>query len=215
MSYSIILAEDQKLIRDSLEILLNKDPLLNVAATASNGQQAVDLFERHNPDLMVLDIKMPDMNGLEAARILKDRKASLKIVLLTTFEEGAAFREALRIGVHGIFLKDIDPALFVISLKAIMGGLLVFHPAVEEFLQQPPEKKSTPDISSFGLTGKDMDVIRLIAEGCSNKQIAVRECCSEGTIKNRVSSVLGKMGLQDRTQIAVYAIKHNLLSDLD
>ncbi len=215
MSYTIILAEDQKLIRDSLEILLNKDHLLHVAATASDGKQAIELFDRHNPDLMVLDIKMPEMNGLEAARRLKEKKKDLKLVLLTTFEEEAAFREALQIGVHGIFLKDIDPELFVISLKAIMGGLLVFHPAVEEFLKQPMKNHSAPDISGFGLTDKDMDVIRLIAEGCSNKQIAATEGCSEGTIKNRVSSVLGKMGLQDRTQIAVYAIKHNLLSELD
>ena len=215
MSYTILLAEDQKLIRDSLEVLLSKDPMLNVAATASNGNQALKIYSQLNPDLVILDIKMPEKGGLETAAILKKLNKELRIVLLTTFEEGPLLQEALHIGVHGIFLKDIDPDLFILSLKAIMGGLLVFHPAVEEFLGSGPPTVPDADIQSFGLTAKDMDVIRLIAEGCSNKQIAAAEGCSEGTVKNRVSAILSKMGLQDRTQIAVYAIKHNLLVELD
>lgn len=213
MSYSIVLAEDQGLIRDSLKSLLSAKEKLSIAAAASNGKEALELCRIHKPDLVLLDIKMPELSGLDAARILKKEKAACKIVLLTTFEEEQLFAEALLLGVEGIFLKDIDPDIFYTALCAIAQGLLVYDPVIKKHTMNKDSinKQQYP----FGLTEKDVQLIRLIAEGHANKGIASILSCSEGTIKNRVSSILNKMGLEDRTQIAVYAIRNGLLEELD
>lgn len=213
MTYSIVLAEDQDLIRESLESLLSAKEKLTIAATASNGKEALELCRIHKPDIILLDIKMPELNGLEAARILKKENAASKIVLLTTFEEEELFAEALLLGVEGIFLKDINPDIFYTALCVIAQGLLVYDPLVKKHTMTKDSLKKNQH--PFGLTDKDVQLIRLIAEGQANKGIASILSCSEGTIKNRVSSILSKMGLEDRTQIAVYAIRNGLLEDLD
>ncbi|MBN2657664.1 MAG: response regulator transcription factor [Spirochaetales bacterium] len=213
MSYSIVLAEDQSLIRNSLCSFLSMHPELEVLASAADGAEALNLCREFTPDLAVLDIRMPLMNGLEVAQALKRESSRTRTVLLTTFEEDQVFSKALNAGVEGIFLKDIEPDLFALSLTAVARGLLVYHPAVKKQMECRDWEKGPPRL--FGLTDRDMDLIRYIAEGRSNKAIADQMRCTEGTIKNRVSSVLGKMGLEDRTQIAVYAIRHNLLDNLD
>lgn len=213
MSYTIVLAEDQSLIRDSLKTLLSARPGLEVTAAAADGNEALKLCRQLEPDLAVLDIRMPGMNGLEVASALKKENSPCRVVLLTTFEEDSVFSRALAEGVEGIFLKDVDPDLFALALEAVARGLLVYHPAVKkQLVSREPENHGA---RQFGLTDRDMVLIRYIAEGHGNKAIGALMDCSEGTIKNRVSSVLGKMGLEDRTQIAVYAIRHNLLDNLD
>ncbi len=213
MSYTIVLAEDQSLIRDSLKTLLSNRPELEVLAAAPDGNEALTLCRELKPDLAVLDIRMPGLNGLEVASALKKEGSPSRVVLLTTFEEDQVFTQSLAEGVEGIFLKDIDPDLFTLALEAVARGLLVYHPAVKKQLLPRDQENSKNRL--FGLTDRDMDLIRFIAEGHGNKAIADLMGCTEGTIKNRVSSVLGKMGLEDRTQIAVYAIRHNLLENLD
>ena len=216
MSYSIVLAEDQSLIRDSLKSLLSSHEDLEISATAGDGIEALDLCRSLRPDIALLDIRMPGMNGLEVAAAIRKEELPCRIVLLTTFEEGEVFSEALALGVEGIFLKDIDPDIFAQSLRIIAGGLLVYHPVLKKQLSaHGPEKKQNGLAKEFGLTERDLMLIRLIAEGLGNKRIADRLGSSEGTVKNRVSSVLGKMGLEDRTQIAVYAIRNGLIEDLD
>lgn len=216
MSYSIVLAEDQSLIRDSLKSLLSSQGDLEICATAGDGNEALELCRRLQPDIALLDIRMPGMTGLEVAAALRREGLLCRIVLLTTFEEGEVFSEALALGVEGIFLKDIDPEIFAQSLRIIGQGLIVYHPVLKKQLSGgSPEKKRNSLAEGFGLTERDLTLIRLIAEGLGNKGIADRLGSSEGTVKNRVSSVLGKMGLEDRTQIAVYAIRNGLIEDLD
>ncbi len=216
MSYTIVLAEDQSLIRDSLKSLLSSHGDLEICATAGDGNQALELCRSLRPDIALLDIRMPGMNGLEVAAALRKEGLPCRIVLLTTFEEGEVFSEAIALGVEGIFLKDIDPEIFAQSLRIIARGLLVYHPVLKKQLSvHGPEKKRNSLAEGFGLTERDLMLIRLIAEGLGNKGIADRMGSSEGTVKNRVSSVLGKMGLEDRTQIAVYAIRNGLIKDLD
>ncbi|MBN2049932.1 MAG: response regulator transcription factor [Spirochaetales bacterium] len=214
MKYTILLAEDQTLIRDSLKMLLSEEADFTVSATAGDGEEALELCRKLKIDIALLDIRMPKMSGLEVAAALKKENLGCRIVLLTTFEEEKVFSEALSLGVHGIFLKDIEPELFAKSLRVIAGGLLVYHPVIGKQLSEIGKGGPRQD-DIFGLTEKDLLLIRYIAEGMGNKAIAARFGCSEGTIKNRVSSVLGKMGLEDRTQIAVYAIKNGLIEDLD
>ena len=214
MAYSIVLAEDQSLIRNSLKSLFDSGNDLRVIGTAENGYQALDVCMKLRPDIALLDIRMPQLDGLETSKELRKRDYSGKIVLLTTFQEDQTFFQALNLGVEGIFLKDIDPDVFTLSLLAIAKGVLVYHPVVLTHLREIPlQPTSCEDV--FGLTEKDYQYIRAIAEGLSNKLIADRFSCSEGTVKNRVSSIMAKMGLEDRTQIAVYAIRHRLIQDLD
>ena len=213
MSYSIVLAEDQNLIRDSLKSLLSQGEGLSVIATAADGKEALHYCRDLKPDIALLDIRMPALTGLELAAILRKEKSRSKIVLLTTFEEDQVFTDALALGVEGIFLKDIDPSLFILSLTAIAQGLLVYDPVLRKHLNRQGSVHSK--VLPFGLTERDLLLIRFIVEGLGNKAIASRLSCTEGTVKNRVSAVLGKMGLEDRTQIAVYAIRNRLIEDLD
>jgi len=216
VSYSIVLAEDQSLIRDSLKSLLSSQGDLEICATAGDGIEALELCRSLRPDIALLDIRMPGMNGLEVAAAIRGEDLPCRIVLLTTFEEGTVFSDALALGVEGIFLKDIDPDIFAQSLRIIARGLLVYHPVLKKQLSgDGPGKKRNSLAEGYGLTERDLSLIRLIAEGLGNKGIADRLGSSEGTVKNRVSSVLGKMGLEDRTQIAVYAIRNGLIEDLD
>lgn len=214
MSYRIVLAEDQSLIRDSLKALLESQDGLEIAATAGNGLEALELCRSQKPDIALLDIRMPDMSGIEVAAALRKERAACRIVLLTTFCEEDSFTEGLSLGVEGIFLKDIQPDLFAEALRAVAGGLLVYHPAVRPVLEGI-RKVPTNRAAKMGLTERDLSIIKLIAQGEANKGIAFALGCTEGTVKNRVSAILAKMGLEDRTQIAVYAIKHNLLDSLD
>lgn len=214
MSYRIVLAEDQSLIRDSLKTLLESQEDLIVIGTAGDGIEALELCRSFKPDIALLDIRMPRLSGIKVAESLRKEKALCRIVLLTTFCEEKAFSQGLSLGVEGIFLKDIEPELFADSLRAIARGLLVYHPAIASALRSA-EKKQADQATVLGLTEKDMIIIKLIAGGESNKGIAFQLGCTEGTVKNRVSSILSKMSLEDRTQIAVYAIRNNLLDDLD
>jgi DNA-binding NarL/FixJ family response regulator len=214
MSFTILLAEDQNLIRDSLKSLLSEQEDFSVIATASEGAEALELCRKLKPDIALLDIRMPRLTGLQVASAVQEEALGCRVVLLTTFEEEQVFSDALSLGVEGIFLKDIDPDLFTLSLRAIARGLLVYHPIVKKQLSRR-EHETGSQAHRFGLTGRDLMLIRLIAEGLGNKGIASQLGCSEGTVKNRVSSILGKMGLEDRTQIAVYAIRNRLIEDLD
>jgi len=209
---SIVLAEDQNLIRDSLTALLSEGDQFRIVGSASNGIDALDLCRRLKPDLALLDIRMPRMDGLETAQKLREAGLSTKIVLLTTFEEGETVKKAFQLGVEGYLLKDIEQNLFRLALEGILGGLHIYHPRPDRFLE-PVKEINRDRKDELGLTVRDMQFIELITEGLGNKEIAQRENCSEGTVKNRVSSILNKMGLQARTQIAVYAIKHNLIGD--
>lgn len=211
-----MLAEDQSLIRDSLKSLLSSQDDLEILATAGDGTEALELCRSLRPNIALLDIRMPGMNGLEVAAAIRREDLPCRIVLLTTFEEETVFSDALALGVEGIFLKDIEPDIFAQSLRIIARGLIVYHPVLKKQLSRGGAKKKRNSLAEgYGLTERDLNLIRLIAEGLGNKGIADRLGTSEGTVKNRVSSILGKMGLEDRTQIAVYAIRNGLIEDLD
>lgn len=208
----IILAEDQPLILSSLKILLSEEEDIEVAATASNGVDALSLISEHQPDIAVLDIYMPQMDGIETAKKVMDAFPHIPVVLLTTFDNPDSIRKAIEIGVAGFLLKDIEPAVFINALKAVAGGLIVYHPGIHPYLNiNLPVPGTCPSDNNYCLTKKDLTIISYIIQGMSNKEISYLENSSEGTIKNRVSVILGKMSLQARTQIAVTALKEGLV----
>jgi len=208
----IILAEDQPLILSSLKILLSEEEDIEVTATASNGAEALDLISKHQPDIAVLDIFMPEMDGIETAKKVMETFPYIPVVLLTTFDNPDSIRKAIEIGVAGFLLKDIEPAVFINALKAVAGGLIVYHPNIQPYLNTSlPTPGTTSSCNDYCLTKKDLTIINYIVQGMSNKEISYLENSSEGTIKNRVSTILSKMSLQARTQIAVTALKEGLV----
>lgn len=215
MNCRIIFAEDQQLIRESVRVLLDGAPDLSIVDTAANGKEALELCRAACPDILLMDVCMPVMNGLEAARLVREEGFETKIVLLTTFPDSQMVSEAISLGVDGFLLKDVEPQVFVQAIRAIASGLVVFQDALKPQLAAGRISRNGPDASDLGLTLKDLDYIRHIVDGLGNKEIAFREGCSEGTVKNRVSAILAKLGLDARTQVAVYAIKHGLVGELD
>lgn len=214
MSYRILFAEDQQLIRESLRILIDDNPSLEIAGTAANGEEALSLYEKILPDIILLDIRMPVLDGLQTARRIREEGWPVKIVLLTTFPDNQVVREALSIGVDGFLLKDVEPALFMRAIESIASGLIVFQEPLMGYLQAVKYQAEGLSPAFLGLTPKDIEYIRHIVNGLGNKEIAYVENCSEGTAKNRISSILAKLDLEARTQIAVYAIKNGLVTDL-
>jgi len=211
----IVLAEDHPLILSSLSGLLQAEPDIEVATTCADGAEAARAVEALRPDVAVFDIRMPGLSGLDAAERLAASAPEVPVLLLTTFEEPAAIRAALRLGVRGFVLKDVEPAVFVLAIRSAAAGLFVYHACVAPFIAdaerlRPASAHDSRD-EPYGLTETDLRVVAYIAEGMSNKEIAEADRCSEGTVKNRVSSILSKMGLQARTQIAVTAIKKGLV----
>ncbi|MBN2510894.1 MAG: response regulator transcription factor [Spirochaetales bacterium] len=214
MKCKIIFAEDQQLIRESLAMLISDDPDLEITGTAANGQEAIDLCRAKKPDLMLLDVQMPVLDGLKTAEILRKEQLNVKIVLITTFPDSEMLHEALSLGVEGFLLKDADPSLFIHAIKSIAAGLIVFQKPLMEHLRLLRCRPSNASPAELGLTEKEIDCMRHIAKGLGNKEIAYLESCSEGTVKNRVSGILSKLGLEARTQIAVYAIKNGFVTDI-
>ncbi|WP_078380653.1 response regulator [Sutcliffiella halmapala] len=207
----ILLAEDQVMVRQGLKMMIETDDEIKVTGEASNGKEAVDLCEKQAFDIIILDIRMPVMDGIEAAKIIRSRWKDSKILILTTFDDNQYVMDALKIGVSGYLLKNADTESLVRSIRsALSGGLPVEDQVAAKvmplLLQKQEEKRADPSLSP-----RDRAILTCIGEGLSNNEIAERMGLSVGTVKNNTSQLLTKLGLRDRTQLAIYAIRHNLV----
>ncbi|TLS51620.1 response regulator transcription factor [Paenibacillus antri] len=207
----ILIAEDQTLVRHGLKMMIETDPELRVTGEASNGREAVAQCERQAFDLVVLDIRMPEMDGLEAARHIVSRWPDRKVMMLTTFNDDEYALEALKIGASGYMLKDADPAALIRSIRSCLsGGLSLEEHVAAKVMPRLLGKTETKPVDP-SLTPRELDIIRRVGEGRSNKEIAEELALSVGTVKNHISLVLDKLELRDRTQLAIYAIRHDLI----
>ena len=207
----ILLAEDQAMVRHGLKMMIESDNEMRVTGEAGNGKEAVKLCETHAFDIIVLDIRMPEMNGLEAARMIRARWPQSKVLMLTTFNDDQYALEALKVGANGYMLKDAEPEALIRSIRSCLSGGLslqddVAAKVIPRLLKQT---KETPVDGS--ITPRELAVIRLIGEGRSNREIADELGLSVGTVKNHVSQIMDKLELRDRTQLAIYAIRHNVV----
>lgn len=204
--FNLIIVDDDNLVCQALNLIVNASDNINVIATGNNGHDAVNLYRTHKPDVILMDIRMGDFTGLDAAdEILKNDKDA-KILFLTTFADEEYIARALRLGAKGYLLKQNFDSI-VPSIIAVMNGQRVFG---DEIISKLPDiySSSAPDLSCYGLTERETEVVTKIADGLSNKEISDILFLSEGTIRNYISVILEKLNLRDRTQIAIFYYKN-------
>jgi len=208
----IIICDDQAVIRDGLEMLLSLEEDFEIIGTAQDGAEAVELAAQKQPDLILMDLKMPAMTGIEATREINNKFPNIKILVLTTYDDDVWVFDAIRAGASGYLLKDTPRQKIVEAIHGTMDGKAFVDPAVAgKLLNQVASKQTQPtSVLSERLTARELDVLRLIAKGINNSEIAGNLHLSEGTVRNHVSSILEKLGVSDRTQAAIIAIQHGL-----
>ncbi len=200
----LIIADDDTLISDSLKIYIEMDKDIDVIGTAKNGEEVIKLCEEEIPDVILMDVRMPEMNGVEATRIIKQRWQGLHIVMLTTFNDSELIKEALSVGADGYLLKSTPADGIVERIKAIGKGAVVFDTTVLKNIYQTNPNMSADLKRKESLTQREDEILYLVAQGHSNKEIAETLYLSVGTIRNIISEILSKLELRDRTQLAVY-----------
>jgi DNA-binding NarL/FixJ family response regulator len=214
----VLLVDDQSLVRQGLRALLELEPDLQVVGEAENGQSAIALVETLQPDVVLMDIRMPMMDGVAATREIVRRFASTKILVLTTFDDDEYVSEALRHGASGYLLKDTPSEELAAAIRGIHKGYTQLSPGLIEKVMAKvsapaPMTAVTPPSGWEELTPREREVLRLIAHGASNREIAQTLHISEGTVKNHVTNILSRLNLRDRTQAAIFA--NSFLPQLD
>jgi DNA-binding NarL/FixJ family response regulator len=211
----VVLADDQALVRRGFRLILEAEPDLEVVAEAEDGQQAVDAVRGHQPAVVLMDIQMPGLDGLEATRrILADPANQARVLILTTFERDDYLFEALQIGASGFLLKTAPPEDLLTAVRVVARGEALLSPSVTRRVIQEVTRHQRPPVPSpelDRLTQRELEVLRLVAEGLSNAEIAARLYLSEATIKTHTSNLLAKLGLRDRVQAVIYAYRHGLV----
>lgn len=210
----VLLCDDQRLFREGLRTILETEPDFEVVGEAADGNEAVSLARRLRPDLVIMDVRMPRMNGVDATRQIRTYGAS-QVVILSTFDDDEFILGALKAGAVGYLLKDFPSEELLKALLTVHhgGGILIPPPIAAKVVDDlRKEHRSIPDNAlREPLTQREEDVLRLVAQGRSNKEIADQLVLTEGTVKNYVSRIYAKLGARDRTQAALWAVDHGLL----
>ena len=208
----ILICDDQSIVREGLNAILSTDASLQVVGSAADGAEALELIPKLKPDLVLMDLKMPLMNGVQATRHICQQYPEVKILVLTTYDADEWVFDAIRSGAAGYLLKDTGREALIAAIKDTLAGKTPVDPAVAGKLfahvSQTPAKEQSA-IADV-LNEREKDVLRLLAAGLSNADIAARLYLSEGTVRNYVSSILDKLGVADRTQAAVLALRYGL-----
>ncbi|SHM71698.1 response regulator [Gracilibacillus kekensis] len=209
----ILLAEDQAIVRQGIKMMLETDPELKVTGEAKNGREALALRERNHYDLAILDIRMPEMDGLDTAKELLRRFPQMKVLMLTTFNDEEYAIRALKMGVRGYLLKDAEASQLIHAIKdCLAGGLQLPGEVAKKVVPHLLERKQTSiKKTNTTITNRESDILCLLGEGKSNKEIAQVLALSVGTVKNHITHLLDKLELRDRTQLAIYAIQNDYI----
>lgn len=208
----LLLVDDQSLFREALRTLLALQPDFDIVAEAENGERAIALARAHKPDVVLMDLRMPVMGGVDATPKVLTASPASRVVVLTTFEEDEEIFEAMRAGAVGYLLKACSAEKLCGSVRAAAQGTSVFEPSVAARMmaglgRAPARESRRPEPTALAdpLSEREIAVLKLLAEGCSNKEIGGRLNIAEGTVKNHMTNVLGKLGVLDRTQAALKA----------
>jgi len=206
-----LIADDQTLFRVGLARLLEEDERVEIVGQAGDGAEAVKLAGSLKPDVVLMDLKMPNLDGIEATRQIVAVHPGVKVLLLTTFEVDTHVIEALKAGASGYILKDSRPDSIVSSLLAVMAGERVMASAVTNRVLEMLTGMTTPKEFYDGLTGREVEILKLLASGMANKQIAYKLKISEKTVRNHVSNMYEKLNIYDRSQAVLYAVRKGLV----
>lgn len=210
----VLLVEDQTLVPEGLQMLLNLAEDIRVVARAANGIDALRRVQEHPLDLMLLDVRMPKMNGIDVLREMKNKALAVPTILLTTFNDDAALLEGIRLGAKGCLLKDVSLKKLTEAIRLVAGGGSMINPVVTERLLEGIKAAPLPPDNGYdaeGLTRREAEIIRMMTGGYSNREIAAALDISEGTVKNHVSNILSKLGVRDRTRAVLKAIEKGLV----
>ncbi|MEH2415256.1 response regulator transcription factor [Nostoc sp.] len=206
----VLLVDDQSLIRQGLKALLELEPDIEIVGEAENGEQAINLVAQLQPDVILLDIRMPIMDGVAATREIQKRFAKTKILVLTTFDDDEYVSAAMQNGAMGYLLKDTPSEELAVAIRAVHKGYTQLGPGIvkkllTQFSHVAPTQSLPVPSSLSELTPREKEVLQLIATGASNREIAHQLYISEGTVKNHVTNILNRLNLRDRTQAAIWA----------
>jgi Response regulator containing a CheY-like receiver domain and an HTH DNA-binding domain len=210
---NVIIADDHSMVRQGIKQILELESDIVVTAQASNGREAVDLANAHNPDVLLMDINMPILNGLQAVKEIRELGLETKVIMLTINDDREYLFKALQFGAQGYMLKDAEPSVLIDAIRNVAAGDSYIQSnmtteLVKEFNRVTQKEKERE--FETNLTAREVEVLNLIADGLLNKEIAKTLYISEKTVKNHVSSIFRKLNVNDRTQAAIYAFKNNL-----
>lgn len=215
MIINIIIADDHNVVREGIKQLLEIDGDIKVVGEAKDGFECLDLLEKVTPDVLLLDINMPNLNGLQVLERIREGNKKVKVLILTIHNEIEYLVKAVNIGVDGYVLKDSDSYELKKAIYSVYKGETYIQPSLTPTLQENLRRSSEKNAKKFEiLTKREIEVLELLSEGLLNKEIAYKLDISEKTVKNHISNIFKKIGVSDRTQAAVYAIKNNLVDIL-
>lgn len=213
---NVLLADDQEIFLEGLKMLLGSDDRIEVIGCAKDGKRAYEMCKWLTPHVVLMDIKMPEMDGVEATRLIKRDFPGIKILILTTFNDDEYIFEALRYGADGYILKDATPDSIIEAVETLHKGGVLMEPGIaakvaKKFADMANNSiKVDNDEQINVLTSREKEIVVLVSRGKSNQEIADELFLSLGTVKNHLSNILNKLGLRDRTQLAIFGIKHNM-----
>lgn len=208
----LLICDDQEIVCAGLQRILETDPELSIAGIAHNGRDAVDLAARLKPDLVLMDLQMPVMNGVQAIRRIRATQPDLPILVLTTYTDDNWLFDALREGASGYLLKDRPRDELIAAIKGTLEGNHYLDPAITGRVMQSAQHARQPILESdFNLNDREEEILKLLCAGLSNSEIAGRLYLSEGTVRNYLSSLFGKLGAADRTQAVIIALRYGIV----
>ncbi|MBQ9983472.1 MAG: response regulator transcription factor [Lachnospiraceae bacterium] len=212
----VLIADDIMILRQGLKAVLEQDSEIEVVALAENGKEAFEKCKVYEPDVVLMDMRMPDYDGAYGIRAIKGQCERIKVLVLTTFDDEETIEKALDSGADGYILKEMEDEKVIASVKSVYAGMSIFGDGVYRVMKSRMEQATTskqavaPQESDCHFTDRELDIVKLVAQGYDNKEIATKLFLAEGTVRNNISRVLEKLSLKDRTQLAVYAVKHGL-----
>lgn len=217
----VLIADDIMILRQGLKAVLERDESLQVVALAENGKEAMEKTLVYQPDVVLMDMQMPDYDGAYGIAGIREQKPEVKILVLTTFDDDETIAKALESGADGYLLKEMEDEKVIAAVKGVYGGMSIFGDNVYRYMRgkmagKTPSAQAASDSTDaepseeMHFTERERDLLRLVSQGYDNKEIAASLYLAEGTVRNRISGLLEKLQLKDRTQLAVYAVKHGL-----
>ena len=207
----VLIADDHPIVRQGLEILINSQSDMILIGQAANGNEAVMLIKESKPDVVVMDLKMPVKNGLSAIEEIKKSEPEIPILVLTSFPDDEMVISAIQLGANGVMLKDSPPEQLLNSIRDVVHGQSPLHPSVAHKLMLKIQQSAALATLNTPLTVREIDVLKCMAQGLSNREIALKLAISTRTVTTHVRNILDKLGLENRTQAALYAVEHGIV----